>query len=79
MRKGERYLTGVVYLLYVLWQGVGWIFSRFIATSTQYTAIYSGLAIVILLMIWVYIAWLIVLVGASVAFYHQNPEYLNGC
>jgi membrane protein len=60
----------------LLWQGVGWIFSRFIATSTQYTAIYSGLAIVILLMIWVYIAWLIVLVGASVAFYHQNPEYL---
>ena len=60
----------------LLWQGVGWIFAHFIATSTQYTAVYSGLAIVILLMIWVYIAWLIVLVGASVAFYYQNPEYL---
>ena len=60
----------------LLWQGVGWVFAHFIATSTQYTAVYSGLAIVILLMIWVYIAWLIVLVGASVAFYYQNPEYL---
>ncbi len=27
-------------------------------------------------MLWVYISWLILLVGASIAFYHQNPEYL---
>ena len=28
-------------------------------------------------MIWVYLSWLILLVGASVAFYYQNPEYLG--
>jgi membrane protein len=28
-------------------------------------------------MIWIYIAWLILLVGASIAFYHQHPEYLR--
>jgi membrane protein len=60
----------------VLWRSVGWLFAQFMATSTQYTAIYSSLAIVILFMIWVYIAWLIVLIGASIAFYHQHPEYL---
>jgi len=61
----------------VLWQSIGWVFARFMASSTQYAAIYSSLAIAILFMIWVYIAWLILLVGASVAFYHQHPEYLT--
>lgn len=61
----------------VLWRSVGWLFARFMAGSTQYTAIYSSLAILILFMIWVYTAWLIVLIGASIAFYHQHPEYLN--
>lgn len=60
-----------------LWQTVGWVFAHSMAGSTQYTAIYSGLAILILFMIWIYIAWLILLVGASIAFYIQNPEYLT--
>jgi membrane protein len=61
----------------VLWQGVGWLFTKFMVGSTQYAAIYSSLAILILLMIWIYLAWLILLVGGSVAFYHQHPEFLN--
>lgn len=59
-----------------LWQTLGWMFATFMAGSTHYTAIYSGLAILILFMIWIYIAWLILLIGASIAFYHQHPEYL---
>jgi membrane protein len=27
-------------------------------------------------MIWLYLSWIILLVGASISFYHQNPEYL---
>lgn len=61
----------------VLWQGVGWLFTKFMVHSTQYAAIYSSLAILILFMIWIYVAWLILLVGASVAFYHQHPEFLH--
>jgi membrane protein len=60
----------------LLWQGIGQLFAQFMAGSTRYTAIYSGLAILILFMIWIYIAWLILLTGASIAFYHQHPEYL---
>ncbi len=60
-----------------LWQTVGWVFGHFMVSSTRYTAIYSGLAILVLFMIWIYIAWLILLVGASIAFYHQHPEYLT--
>jgi membrane protein len=60
----------------VLWQSAGWAFAAFIASSTRYAAIYSGFAIVILFMIWLYVSWLTVLFGASVAFYCQHPYYL---
>ena len=60
----------------VAWQTAGWAFAHFVASSNQYAAIYSGLAILILFMIWLYVSWLILLFGASVAFYVQHPEYL---
>jgi len=52
------------------------LFTSFVGGSTQYTAIYSGFAIVLVFMLWLYLSWIILLVGASIAFYHQNPEYL---
>ncbi|MTW22545.1 YhjD/YihY/BrkB family envelope integrity protein [Allochromatium palmeri] len=61
----------------LLWQSVGALFAQFMAGSTQYTAIYSSLAILILLMIWIYLGWLILLVGSSIAFYQQHPELLD--
>jgi membrane protein len=61
----------------VLWQSIGWGFAYFVVGSTKYAAIYSGFAILILFMIWLYLAWLILLIGASIAFYQQHPESLN--
>jgi membrane protein len=61
----------------VLWQTIGWGFASFVVNSAKYAAIYSGFAILILFMIWLYLAWLILLVGASIAFYQQHPEYLR--
>lgn len=60
----------------VLWETAGWVFASFVAASTNYTAIYSGFAILVMFMVWLYLAWLMLLVGASMAFYHQHPEYL---
>ena len=60
----------------VLWQSAGWAFTTFVAHSSDYAAIYSGFAVVILFMIWLYVSWLILLLGASVSFYSQHPEYL---
>ncbi|MDM8565382.1 YhjD/YihY/BrkB family envelope integrity protein [Candidatus Halobeggiatoa sp. HSG11] len=60
-----------------LWQTIGWGFAYFVVSSTQYATIYSGFAILIVFMIWLYLAWLILLIGSSIAFYHQHPEYLN--
>lgn len=60
-----------------LWQTSGWAFAAFVATSTKYAAIYSGFAILILLLIWLYLSWLILLLGAQVAFYVQYPQYVT--
>ncbi len=60
----------------LLWQSLGWGFATFVADSAKYTAIYAGFAIVVLFMIWLHLSWLIVLVGASVAYYYQNPAQL---
>ncbi len=59
-----------------LWETVGLLFARLVVTSTQSTAIYSGLAILVFFMLWLFLAWLILLVGASIAFYFQHPESL---
>ena len=58
----------------LMWKLSSRIFTAFIVNSTNYTAIYSSFAILIIFMLWIYIAWLIVLTGATIAFYHQHPE-----
>ena len=61
----------------VLWKITGWGFAAFIATSSRYAAIYSSFAILILLLIWMYLSWLILLVGSQIAFYVQYPKYMT--
>ena len=61
-----------------LWNMLGWLFAGFVSQANRYTAIYSGFATPILFMIWLYVGWLILLIGASIAFYRQHPEYLGG-
>jgi len=60
----------------IVWQTAAWGFARFAASATNYSAIYSSFAILILFMLWLYLNWLILLFGSSVAFYTQHPEYL---
>lgn len=60
----------------ILWQSVGYVYALFIAQSSAQTAIYAGFAILFFFMTWLYLNWLILLVGSSIAFYRQYPEYL---
>jgi membrane protein len=55
----------------VLWHIVGSGFAAFVASSAGYDAIYSGFAILIVFLLWLYLAWLIVLMGAEIAHLHQ--------
>jgi membrane protein len=57
----------------ILWQVASSLFAAFVAGSIHYTAIYSGFAILILSLMWVYICWLITLVGGEVAYVYQHP------
>jgi len=60
----------------VLWQTGASLFASFVVTSTNYNAIYSGFAIIVFLLIWLYLGWLILLTGCQLAFYVQHPEHL---
>ena len=61
----------------VLWVTVGVIFASFVASSSNYTAIYSSFAILFFFMIWLYLAWFILLTGSQVAFYLQHPKLVR--
>jgi len=61
----------------VIWKITGWGFAAFIANSSKYAVIYSSFAILILLLIWMYLSWLILLVGSQVAFFVQFPKYMT--
>jgi membrane protein len=62
----------------VVWESASIGFATFVASAGSYSAIYSGFAIVIILLIWLYLGWLIILFGCRLAFYIQNPRYLSG-
>jgi membrane protein len=61
----------------VVWAASGVLFARFVTGASPTMVIYAGFAIVIAALIWLYISWLILLVGAQLAFYIQNPQYLR--
>ena len=58
----------------ILWQLVGMGFAAFVANSARYAAVYSSLAIMIVFLIWLYVGWLIFLVGGEVTYFHQYPS-----
>jgi len=60
-----------------LWATVGVLFTTFVVGATRNFDIYSSFAIVIIALMWLYVSWLILLVGAQIAFYLQHPEYLR--
>lgn len=59
-----------------LWIGLGTLFATFVASSSNYTAIYSSFAILFFFMIWLYLGWYILLTGSQVAFYLQHPKFV---
>ncbi|MDE2337211.1 MAG: YihY family inner membrane protein [Alphaproteobacteria bacterium] len=56
------------------WKVMGKLFSVFVVGAGSYAAIYSVFATLMLLMVWIYLCWMIVLVGAAAAYYIQNPS-----
>jgi membrane protein len=59
------------------WTLGGSLFASIIVGSTRYAAIYSSFAIAIVALIWLYLSWLVLLLGAQVSFYVQYPRRLR--
>lgn len=75
VRLGPALIGGFV--AGITWQSVGYLFTVFVAGSGRFTAIYSGFAVGVLLLVWIYLAWLILLTGASVAYYSQHAHQIT--
>ena len=60
----------------LIWLVAGWAFATFVAGTSSYTAIYSAFAALILFLLWLNVNWIILLIGSSIAFYYQHPEYM---
>jgi membrane protein len=61
----------------ILWAAVGKVFTAFVVYSTRLTIVYAGFAFVVAGLLWTYFGWLILLAGAQLSFYVQNPAYLH--
>jgi membrane protein len=60
----------------IIWGLVGQLFTAVLVYSSKMMAVYTGFTIVLTTLIWVYLSWLILLIGAELAFYVQFPQYL---
>jgi membrane protein len=61
----------------VLWAAIGRIFTEFVVYSVRLQVIYAGFAFIVAALLWTYFGWLILLAGAQLSFYIQNPKYLR--
>ena len=60
-----------------MWATVGAIFATFVLYASRTLQIYAGFAVGFTTLIWLYLNWLILLIGAQLAFYHQRPAFLR--
>ena len=60
-----------------MWATISAIFTTFVLFASRTQQIYAGFAVAITALIWLYLNWLVLLVGAQLAFYHQRPAFLR--
>ena len=58
----------------ILWESLSFGFAAYAAGASNYQLVYATFATAIFFMIWLYLNWLILLVGASIAYYRQHPQ-----
>lgn len=56
------------------WKTVGFVFTLFVTRSSNYDLIYSGFAALFIFLLWIYISWLIFLLGGLLAYSYQHTE-----
>lgn len=71
VRPRAAMIGGVVTGL--LYHGVRWIFGLYLGTIATYDRIYGLLGVIPAFLIWLFLVWSVVLIGAEVAFSVQHP------
>lgn len=61
----------------IVWTASGYLLAGFVETSGRLQALYSGFVVVFAAMIWLYLTWLIFLLGSQLAYYIQYPFQLR--
>ena len=61
----------------IMWATMSAVFATFILYSTRTLQIYAGFAVAITTLLWLYLNWLVLLIGAQIAFYKQRPAFLR--
>ena len=74
VRPGSAVIGGLVAAL--LWQLSKYGFSHYLERITNVTSFYSQIAAVPLFLIWLYVTWLVALIGGQISFVHQNRASL---
>jgi membrane protein len=68
---GSAFIGGLVTT--IIWKLMGSVFQNFFVASAR-ESIYLAFASVVAVMFFVYIGWLVALIGSSIAYYHQYPS-----
>lgn len=71
VRFSSAFIGGVVTM--IAWKTMAFVFQNFFVVNSANAVIYAAFFAVILLMLFLYLGWLMLLIGSSVAFYHQYP------
>lgn len=68
---GSAFIGGLVTT--IIWKLMGSVFQDFFIASAR-ESIYLAFASIVAIMFFVYIGWLVALIGSSIAYYHQYPS-----
>jgi membrane protein len=61
----------------VLWEGSKWAFRSYVHYSSNYAVLYGAIALLPLFLLWVYVTWMIVLLGFQVAMTLQTYRSIS--
>src|SRR5690606_5046480 len=75
VRMGPAFIGGLA--AGITWTSLGKIFTAMVLYTSRLELVYAGFAIVIAAFLWTYLGWLVLLAGAQLSFYLQNPHYLR--
>ena len=65
------------FIAVILWQAINLLFKLGIIISTNTTLIYSSFAVIIIFLLWLYLNYIVLLIGAQLSYCHQNINFLH--